>query len=70
VLRDDDVAADATAVASFTGRGGTVFSWRAGRAIETELFASLSDVAIDALINAAIELLEHVRLIPVHILRR
>lgn len=58
VLRDDDVAADAIAVANFKGRGGTVFSWRAGRALETELFASLSNDAINTLIHASIEILD------------
>jgi putative ATP-dependent endonuclease of OLD family len=55
ILRDDDKQPEATETATFAAFGGTVLAWRNGRALEEELFASLSDSAILELIEAAIE---------------
>ncbi len=58
VLRDDDVTPTPAKMASFKLSNGEIFSWREGRALEDELFASLTDSAISRLINLAIELLD------------
>ena len=55
ILRDDDKAPDPAEAAAFTAAGGTVISWRSGRALEQELFASLSDAAVQKLTEAGIE---------------
>ena len=55
ILRDDDKAPDATEAARFTAAGGSVLRWRSGRALEQELFASLSEGAVTALIEEAVE---------------
>jgi hypothetical protein len=39
----------------FIDAGGTVISWRTGRAIEEELFLSLPDDGVDDLLDRAIE---------------
>jgi hypothetical protein len=53
--------------AAFTdGAGGPVFAWREGLALEDELFMSLSDDAVAALLDKAIELKEEA-LIDEHI---
>jgi hypothetical protein len=69
VWRDSDVAlgADATsAEKAFLQQGGKVFRWREGEALEDELFLSLSDRAVDALLAQAIELKES-ELIDAHV---
>ncbi|MFY9838029.1 MAG: hypothetical protein WAK55_16475, partial [Xanthobacteraceae bacterium] len=43
-------------VDAFTNDDGSLIAWRTGRAIEDELFLSLSDDAINELIDLAIEL--------------
>jgi putative ATP-dependent endonuclease of OLD family len=56
IVRDDDikpVEADETA---FKARGGAVFTWSDGCALEDDLFASLTDDGVDDLINRAIKL--------------
>lgn len=58
ILRDDDVKPAAASVSAFELSDGEIFSWRNGRALEDELFASLSDASIMKLINFAIELLD------------
>lgn len=58
IFRDDDVTPTPGKVAVFELSGGEIFSWRSGRALEDELFASLTDSAIGKLINLAIELLD------------
>jgi putative ATP-dependent endonuclease of OLD family len=56
VLRDDDKKPTAGVEKSFTNAGGTAFSWRQDRALEDELFASLSDAAVSKMLDYAIEL--------------
>jgi putative ATP-dependent endonuclease of OLD family len=58
ILRDDDVKPSPGKADEFEGCDGTIFSWRDGRALEDELFASMSDSAIGKLIDLAIELLD------------
>jgi hypothetical protein len=55
ILRDDDKDPDAVEAETFAATGGTVLAWRNRRALEEELFASLSDRAVGALIEAAVE---------------
>lgn len=43
---------------AYLARGGQVMTWGQGRALEDELFASLPDLAIDALIAKALEINE------------
>lgn len=56
VLRDDDKKPTAGIEEGFEGDGGRVFRWRDGRALEDELFLSLSDAAVGNLIDYAAEL--------------
>ena len=56
VLRDDDKKPTAGVEKSFVDAGGRAFSWRQDRALEDELFASLSDVAVSKMLDYAIEL--------------
>lgn len=56
ILRDDDKKPTATIEAGFIEAGGKVFAWRDGRALEDELFYSLSNDGISKLIDHAIEL--------------
>jgi putative ATP-dependent endonuclease of OLD family len=56
VLRDDDKKPTSGVEAGFKDAGGDVIVWRNGRALEDELFLSLTDTAVSALINYAIEL--------------
>lgn len=58
ILRDDDLKPTAVNASVFELSNGEIFSWRDGRALEDELFASLPDAAIMKLINLAIELLD------------
>ncbi|MDC7684880.1 AAA family ATPase [Asticcacaulis sp. BYS171W] len=58
VLRDDDVSPDAIAEAIFLGRGNAVFKWRAGCALEDELFLASSDQTVVALLVRAISLFD------------
>lgn len=58
ILRDDDVTPAPAKVSAFELSGGKIFSWRGGRALEDELFASLTDSTIIKLLNLAIELLD------------
>lgn len=66
VLRDDDAKPKSEDEKDFEA-GGTVFKWRDGHAIEDELFQSLKDADVIALLDRGIELrgaelaLEHVR---------
>jgi putative ATP-dependent endonuclease of the OLD family len=55
-VRDSDKAVTQEIVDAFTNGDGILIAWRNGRAIEDELFLSLSDDAIDQLIDLAIEL--------------
>ncbi|MGO9723221.1 MAG: ATP-dependent nuclease [Methylocella sp.] len=56
VLRDDDKKPSAGVEKAFTDLGGAVFSWRQDRALEDELFLSLTDQAVDMMLEFAIEL--------------
>lgn len=56
ILRDSDKAVAPEAEEAFTNADGTLIAWRNGRAIEDELFLSLTDDGIDELIDLAIEL--------------
>ncbi len=56
VLRDDDKKPTAAIEKTFTDAGGRAFSWRQDRALEDELFASLSHAAVSKMLDYAIEL--------------
>jgi putative ATP-dependent endonuclease of the OLD family len=56
VLRDDDKKPTAGVESSFVEAGGRAFSWRHNRALEDELFASLSDMAVSKVLDYAREL--------------
>ena len=56
ILRDDDVQPDAMREAAFIADGGKVVAWGSGRALEDELFASLSEDGAMKLLNRAKEL--------------
>jgi putative ATP-dependent endonuclease of the OLD family len=56
ILRDSDKAVERVLETTFTDGDGALFAWREGRAIEDELFLGLSDTALDALLNLAVEL--------------
>jgi len=58
ILRDDDIPPTQVVEQAVVARGGTVVAYRAGRALEDELFASLPVVGCQALINYAYELHE------------
>lgn len=54
VLRDDDKQPDVVTEEAFVTGGGKLFKWRAGRALEDELFLSLSDRGVSKLLEQAI----------------
>lgn len=56
VVRDDDKKPTAAVEAAFIADGGTVVAWREGRALEDELFLSLTDDAVGKLLDRAVEL--------------
>ncbi|MDR0776880.1 MAG: AAA family ATPase [Azonexus sp.] len=56
VLRDDDKKPTAATEDAFIKSGGTVVAYRTGRALEDELFASLTPTACQQLITYAYEL--------------
>lgn len=56
ILRDDDVPPDRGRGNAFIKGGGTVITWGEGRALEDELFYSLSEDGVSNLIDRAIEL--------------
>ena len=56
VVRDDDRKPAAAVEAAFVADGGTVVAWRDGRALEDELFLSLTDDGVGKLIDRAVEL--------------
>ena len=56
ILRDDDTEPTEAIEEAFVADGGTVIVWRDGRALEDELFLSLSNEAVSQLIDRAIEL--------------
>ncbi len=56
MLRDDDAHLAPELEQEFSNDGGKVIAWRKGRALEDEIFISLSDDAVLKLIELAIEL--------------
>ena len=56
ILRDSDKAVAPEIEQAFTDADGKLIAWRKGRAIEDELFLSLTDDGVDELIDRAIEL--------------
>ncbi|KGG89328.1 chromosome segregation protein SMC [Comamonas thiooxydans] len=66
VLVDADKPPTPAVVAAYTGQGGETMTWRPGRALEDELFHSLPDLAVDALLQRAVELADE-ELIAAHI---
>ncbi|MHB1328713.1 MAG: ATP-dependent nuclease [Gemmatimonadales bacterium] len=56
IVRDDDKKPTAAVEAAFLASGGTVVAWRDGRALEDELFLSLTDDGVSKLLDRAIEL--------------
>ncbi|AFT70378.1 MULTISPECIES: ATP-dependent nuclease [Alloalcanivorax] len=56
VVRDDDKQPTPTVEQAFIQKGGTVVAYRAGRALEDELFGSLTPAACQKLISFADEL--------------
>jgi putative ATP-dependent endonuclease of the OLD family len=56
ILRDSDKPVDPEIERAFTDADGTLIAWRKGRAIEDELFLSLTDDGVDELIDRATEL--------------
>lgn len=55
VLRDDDKQPDVATERAFVGAGRPLFCWRAGRALEDELFLSLNNMAVLRLIEKAVQ---------------
>ncbi len=66
IMRDDDKKPSTSVEAAFIADGGKVVAWRDGRTLEDELFLSLTDDAVNKLIDHAIEL-HGVELIKEHI---
>ena len=58
VLRDDDAQPEAADEEAFIAGGGAVFKWRAGCALEDELFRGLGDQGVQGLLGRAVELLD------------
>ena len=56
IVRDDDRKPDEALETEFIDGGGKVVAWRDGRALEDELFLSLTDDGVDELIDFAVEL--------------
>jgi putative ATP-dependent endonuclease of the OLD family len=56
VVRDDDKKPAAEVEAAFIADGGKVVAWRDGRALEDELFLSLTDEGVEKLIDRAVQL--------------
>lgn len=54
ILRDDDAQPLKLLENMFVRRGGLIFKWRDGRALEDELFACLPDVAVTTLLEHAV----------------
>lgn len=56
MIRDDDKQPTKTIESGFISKGGKVVAWASGRALEDELFSSLSADAVDSLISLAIQI--------------
>lgn len=59
VLVDADKPPTQSVVDSYTAAGGHFISWRPTRALEDELFLSLSDTAVDSMLQLALEFVDH-----------
>lgn len=59
VLVDADKPPTQAVVDSYTAAGGHFISWRPTRALEDELFLSLSDTAVDSMLQLALEFVDH-----------
>lgn len=59
VLVDADKPPTQAVVDSYTAAGGHFISWRLTRALEDELFLSLSDTAVDSMLQLALEFVDH-----------
>ncbi|GAB3215490.1 hypothetical protein GCM10027295_11360 [Pseudaeromonas pectinilytica] len=66
VIVDADKPPTAATVQEFVDAGGEYITWREGRALEDELFLSLPDAGVDALLQRAIDLVEE-DLVAAHI---
>ncbi|HED8873773.1 ATP-dependent nuclease [Pseudomonas aeruginosa] len=66
VLIDADKPPTPEVVEAYRAAGGEFITWRAGRALEDELFLSLPDAAVDAMIQCAVEFLD-LELVAAHI---
>lgn len=66
VLVDADKPPTDAVVQAYTQQGGEIVTWRPGRALEDELFLSLPDLAVDALLQRAVDLLDE-ELVAAHI---
>jgi putative ATP-dependent endonuclease of the OLD family len=56
VMRDDDKKPTEAVEKAFKDAGGKVIAWRDGRALEDELFLSLTNEGVNSLIRRAVEL--------------
>lgn len=56
IVRDSDQQPNEAMENTFIANGGTVVAWQAGRALEDELFMSLTNDGVQKLINRAVEL--------------
>jgi len=56
VLRDSDLTPTAAVEEEFRNAGGHVISWREGRTLEEELFASLPAASVGALLGLAVDI--------------
>lgn len=56
ILRDDDQQPSETVEKTFLELGGSVFSWGKGRALEDELFLSMTDETVGKMIDKAVEI--------------
>ncbi|MEH8116641.1 AAA family ATPase [Aeromonas allosaccharophila] len=66
VMVDADKPPTAATVQAYVNAGGEYITWREGRALEDELFLSLPDAGVDALLQRAIDLVEE-DLVAAHI---
>ncbi|XQS16421.1 ATP-dependent nuclease [Citrobacter telavivensis] len=66
VMVDADKPPTAATVQAYVDAGGEYITWREGRALEDELFLSLPDAGVDALLQRAIDLMEE-DLVAAHI---
>jgi putative ATP-dependent endonuclease of the OLD family len=56
IVRDDDVQPSSEVEKEFIANGGKVIAWREGRALEDELFLSLTTEGVSKLLNYAIDI--------------